>query len=63
MENESADGSYIVEDRMFNLQWASGLVSSMIPREWTNEEKAVVKKVFGKAHVIWHEELMKKINK
>lgn len=53
------DGEYIVENKLFNLQWASGLVSSLIPREWNDEEKAVVEKVFGKKCVTDHEELLK----
>ena len=52
------DGVYIIEDKMFNLQWASSLVSSLIPREWNDEEKAVVEKVFGKEYVTYHEELL-----
>lgn len=50
---------YIIEDKMFNLQWASGLVSSWIPREWNEEEQNVVEKVFGKAFVDSHNSLMR----
>lgn len=55
------DGEYIVENKLFNLQWASGLVSSLIPREWNDKEKAVVEKVFGKKCVTDHEEAIKAI--
>ena len=54
---------YIIEDKMFNLQWASGLVSSWIPREWNEEEKAVVEKVFGKEYVDSHNSMMRLLNR
>lgn len=53
------DGVYIIEDKMFNLQWASSLICAWIPREWNDEEKTVVEKVFGKKYVVAHEERLK----
>lgn len=61
-DKKEMDGVYIIEDKMFNLQWASGLVSSWIPRECNDEEKVVVEKVFGKKCVTDHEEAIKYIN-
>lgn len=52
---------YILRDPMFDLKWASGLVGSWIPREWTLEEKDVVERVFGKDALLSHEEFIKGI--
>ena len=54
---------YIIEDKMFNLRWASGLVSSWIPREWNEEEQNVVEKVFGKEFVDSHNSMMRLLNR
>lgn len=60
MENKKEMNEvYVIEDKMFDLQWASGLISAWIPREWDEEEKAVVEKVFGKKYVTAHEERLK----
>lgn len=56
------DGVYIIEDKMFNLKWAGRLVSSLIPREWNEEEQNVVEKVFGKEFVDSHNSLMRLLN-
>lgn len=61
-KKKKIDGEYIVENKLFNLQWASSLVLSWIPREWNDEEKVVVEKVFGKKCVTDHEEAIKYIN-
>lgn len=52
---------YILRDPMFDLKWASVLVGSWIPREWTLEEKDVVERVFGKDALLSHEEFIKGI--
>ena len=52
---------YIIHDRMFDLNWASGLIGSWIPREWTLEERDVVERVFGKKALLLHEELLQLI--
>ena len=52
---------YIIHDRMFDLNWASGLVGSWIPRKWTLEERDVVERVFGKKALLLHEELLQLI--
>mgnify|MGYP000967182250 CR=1 FL=1 len=57
------DGVYVIEDKMFNLKWASGLVSSLIPREWNDEEQNVVEKVFGKEFVDSHNSMMRLLNR
>lgn len=62
-DKKEMDEVYIIEDKMFNLQWASGLVSSWIPREWNEEEQNVVEKVFGKEYVDSHNSLMRLLNK
>lgn len=61
-KKKKMDGEYIVENKLFNFQWASSLVLSCIPREWNDEEKVVVEKVFGKKCVTDHEEAIKYIN-
>ena len=61
-KKKKMDGEYIVENKLFNFQWASSLVLSWIPREWNDEEKVVVEKVFGKKCVTDHEESIKYIN-
>ena len=61
-DKKEMDGVYIIEDKMFNLQWASGLVSSWIPREWNEEEQNVVEKVFGKEFVDSHNSMMRLLN-
>ena len=61
-KKKKMDEEYIVENKLFNFQWASSLISAWIPREWNDEEKAVVEKVFGKQCVTDHEEAMKYIN-
>lgn len=64
MENKKEmDEVYIIEDKMFNLQWASALVSSLIPREWNEEEQNVVEKVFGKEFVDSHNSMMRLLNR
>lgn len=63
MENrKEMDEVYVIEDKMFNLKWASGLVSSLIPREWNEEEQNVVEKVFGKEFVDSHNSMMRLLN-
>ena len=61
-KKKEKDGVYIIEDKMFNFQWASGLVSSWIPREWNEEEQNVVEKMFGKEYVDSHNSLMELLN-
>lgn len=64
MENKKEmDEVYVIEDKMFNLKWASGLVSSLIPREWNEEEQNVVEKVFGKEFVDSHNSMMRLLNR
>ena len=62
-KKKEMDEVYIIEDKMFNLQWASGLVSSLIPREWNEEEQNVVEKVFGKEFVDSHNSMMRLLNR
>lgn len=62
-DKKEMDEVYIIEDKMFNLQWASGLVSSWIPREWNEEEQNVVEKVFGKEFVDSHNSMMRLLNR
>lgn len=61
-KKKEKDGVYIIEDKMFDLQWASSLICAWIPREWDKEEKAVVEKVFGEKYVKAHDERMKGFN-
>ena len=64
MENKKGmDAVYIIKDKMFNLKWASALVSSLIPREWNEEEQNVVEKVFGKEFVDSHNSMMRLLNR
>ena len=64
MENKKEmDAVYIIKDKMFNLKWASTLVSSLIPREWNEEEQNVVEKVFGKEFVDSHNSMMRLLNR
>lgn len=61
MEKKKMSGEYIMHDRIFDLNWASGLLGSWIPRKWTLEEKDVVERVFGKKALLLHEELLQLI--
>lgn len=61
-KKKKMDGEYIVENKLFNFQWASSLVLSWIPREWNDEEKVVVEKVFGKEFVDSHNSMMRLLN-
>ena len=61
MKKEKMSGEYIIHDRIFDLNWASGLLGSWIPRKWTLEEKDVVERVFGKKALLLHEELLQLI--
>ena len=38
MEKKKMTDKYIIRDRIFDLNWASGLVGSFIPRKWTLQE-------------------------
>lgn len=58
MKKKKMNDKYIIHDRMFDLKWASGLVGSFIPRQWTLEEKDVVERVFGKKALLIHDELL-----
>lgn len=61
MEKKKMTEKYIIHDRIFDLNWASGLIGSFIPRKWTLEEKDVVERVFGKKALLLHEELLQLI--
>ena len=61
-DKKKIDEVYIVEDKLFNLEWASSLICAWIPREWDEGEVAVVEKVFGKKYVTAHEERLKRMN-
>lgn len=58
MKKKKMTDKYVIRDRTFDLNWASGLVGSFIPRKWTLEEKDVVERVFGKKALLLHEELL-----
>ena len=49
---------YILRDPFFDLKWASGLVGSLIPRQWSLEEKDVVRRVFGQEAVSIHDKFL-----
>lgn len=61
MEKKKMTEKYIIHDRIFDLNWASGLLGSFIPRKWTLEERDVVERVFGKKALLLHEELLQLI--
>lgn len=61
MKKKKMTDKYVIRDRMFDLNWASGLIGSFIPRKWTLEEKDVVERVFGKKALLLHEELLQLI--
>lgn len=61
MKKKKMTDEYIMHDRIFDLNWASGLIGSFIPRKWTLEEKDVVERVFGKKALLLHEELLQLI--
>ena len=61
MEKKKMSEKYIMHDRIFDLNWASGLIGSYIPRKWTLEERDVVERVFGKKALLLHEELLQLI--
>ena len=61
MKKKKMTDKYVIRDRMFDLNRASGLLGSWIPRKWTLEEKDVVERVFGKKELLLHEELLQLI--
>ena len=61
MKKKKMSGEYIMHDRIFDLNWASGLLGSWIPRKWALEERDVVERVFGKKALLLHEELLQLI--
>lgn len=61
MKKKKMTEKHIMHDRIFDLNWASGLLGSWIPRKWTLEEKDVVERVFGKKALLLHEELLQLI--
>lgn len=58
MRKKKMTDEYVIRDRMFDLNWASGLLGSFIPRKWTLEERDAVERVFGKKALLLHEELI-----
>ena len=61
MKKKKMSGEYIMHDRIFDLNWASGLLGSWIPRKWTLGERDVVERVFGKKAILSHEESLQSI--